>query len=57
MTGNIFRGHIQDALFNMVGIWTSQGIQLLGMPTEAIHTRSCRTATFPSRTPATSSTT
>lgn len=38
MTGNIFRGHIQDALFNMVGIWTSQGIQLLGMPTEAIHT-------------------
>ena len=38
MTGNIFRGHIQDALFNMIGIWTGQGIQLLGMPTEAIHT-------------------
>ncbi len=38
MTGNIFKGHIQDALFNMIGIWTSQGIQLLGMPTEAIHT-------------------
>ncbi|MDR2131382.1 MAG: lysine 5,6-aminomutase subunit alpha [Odoribacteraceae bacterium] len=38
MTGNIFRGHIQDALFNLVGIWTAQGIQLLGMPTEAIHT-------------------
>lgn len=38
MTGNIFRGHIQDALFNIVGIWTHQGIQLLGMPTEAIHT-------------------
>ena len=38
MTGNIFRGHIQDALFNMIGIWTHQGIQLLGMPTEAIHT-------------------
>lgn len=38
MTGNIFRGHIQDALFNMVGIWTHQGLQLLGMPTEAIHT-------------------
>lgn len=38
MTGNIFRGHIQDALFNMIGIWTSQGLQLLGMPTEAIHT-------------------
>ena len=38
MTGNIFRGHLQDALFNMVGVWTHQGIQLLGMPTEAIHT-------------------
>ena len=38
MTGNIFRGHIQDALFNMIGVWTNQGIQLLGMPTEAIHT-------------------
>ena len=38
MTGNIFRGHIQDALFNMIGIWTHQGLQLLGMPTEAIHT-------------------
>lgn len=38
MTGNIFRGHIQDALFNMIGIWTNQGLQLLGMPTEAIHT-------------------
>ena len=38
MTGNIFRGHLQDALFNIIGIWTNQGIQLLGMPTEAIHT-------------------
>lgn len=38
MTGNIFRGHLQDALFNMIGVWTNQGIQLLGMPTEAIHT-------------------
>ena len=38
MTGNIFRGHLQDALFNMIGIWTSQGLQLLGMHTEAIHT-------------------
>ncbi len=38
MTGNIFRGHIQDALFNLVGIWTQQGIQLLGMMTEAMHT-------------------
>lgn len=38
MTGNIFLGHIQDALFNIIGIWTHQGLQLLGMPTEAIHT-------------------
>ncbi|MBU5437005.1 lysine 5,6-aminomutase subunit alpha [Tissierella sp. MSJ-40] len=38
MTGNIFKGHIQDALFNMVSIMTNQGIQLLGMLTEAIHT-------------------
>lgn len=38
MTGNIFRGHLQDALFNMISIWTHQGIQLLGMMTEAIHT-------------------
>lgn len=38
MTGNIFRGHLQDALFNFISIWTQQGIQLLGMPTEAIHT-------------------
>lgn len=38
MTGNIFKGHIQDALFNAVSIMTGQGIQLLGMLTEAIHT-------------------
>ncbi|MCG4583992.1 lysine 5,6-aminomutase subunit alpha, partial [Anaerosalibacter bizertensis] len=38
MTGNIFKGHVQDALFNMVAIMTNQGIQLLGMLTEAIHT-------------------
>lgn len=38
MTGNIFKGHIQDALFNVISIWTKQGIQLLGMLTEAIHT-------------------
>jgi len=38
MTGNIFRGHIQNALFNEIAIWTGQGIQLLGMMTEAIHT-------------------
>lgn len=38
MTGNIFRGQIQDALFNQISIWTGQGIQLLGMITEAVHT-------------------
>lgn len=38
MTGNIFRGHVQDTLFNVISIWTKQGIQLLGMLTEAIHT-------------------
>lgn len=38
MTGNIFRGHIQDALFNMVTILTGQKLCLLGMMTEAIHT-------------------
>ncbi len=38
MTGNIFKGHLQDALFNVISIWTNQGIQLLGMMTEAIHT-------------------
>jgi len=38
MTGNVFKGHIQDALFNLIGAWTKQGIQLLGMMTEAMHT-------------------
>ncbi|WZL73567.1 lysine 5,6-aminomutase subunit alpha [Clostridiaceae bacterium 35-E11] len=38
MTGNIYKGHIQDALFNMVAIMTNQSLQLLGMLTEAIHT-------------------
>ncbi|MBN7773027.1 lysine 5,6-aminomutase subunit alpha [Clostridium aminobutyricum] len=38
MTGNIFKGHIQDALFNLVSVWTDQSLQLLGMLTEAIHT-------------------
>ncbi len=38
MTGNIFKGHVQNALFNMVSVMTNQGIQLLGMLTEAIHT-------------------
>jgi beta-lysine 5,6-aminomutase alpha subunit len=38
MTGNIYRGHIQDALFNLVSVWSGQSIQLLGMLTEAVHT-------------------
>ena len=38
MTGNIFKGHVQDALFNMITIMTNQRIHLLGMLTEAIHT-------------------
>lgn len=38
MTGNIFKGHVQDAMFNLIGSWTRQGIQLLGMMTEAMHT-------------------
>ena len=37
-TGNIFKGHIQDALFNMITIMTNQKIHLLGMLTEALHT-------------------
>ncbi len=38
MTGDVFKGHLQDALFNMISIWSHQGIQLLGMMTEALHT-------------------
>lgn len=38
MTGNIFKGQIQNTLFNAISIWTGQGIQLLGMITEAVHT-------------------
>lgn len=38
MTGNIFKGHIQDALFNIITITTNQRLCLLGMLTEAIHT-------------------
>lgn len=37
-TGNIFKGHVQDALFNMVTVTTGQKVHLLGMLTEAIHT-------------------
>ncbi|MDR1246341.1 MAG: lysine 5,6-aminomutase subunit alpha [Clostridiales Family XIII bacterium] len=38
MTGNIYKGHIQDALFNLIAVWSGQSLQLLGMLTEAIHT-------------------
>ena len=38
MNGNIFQGHVQDALFNVVTVATNQQIHLLGMLTEAIHT-------------------
>ncbi|MBT9153687.1 MAG: L-beta-lysine 5,6-aminomutase alpha subunit [Firmicutes bacterium] len=38
MTGNIFRGHSMNALFNLTSVLTGQGIHLLGMLTEAIHT-------------------
>lgn len=37
-TGDIFKGQVQDALFNMVTIMTGQKLHLLGMLTEAIHT-------------------
>lgn len=38
MSGDIFRGHVLDSFFNLAGVLTGQGIQLLGMPTEAILT-------------------
>lgn len=38
MTGNIFKGYIQNTMFNLAGNLTNQGIQLLGMMTEAMHT-------------------
>ncbi|MCQ2736859.1 MAG: lysine 5,6-aminomutase subunit alpha [bacterium] len=38
MTGNIFRGHVQDSFFTQASVMTGQTIHLLGMLTEAIHT-------------------
>lgn len=35
---DIFYSHLMDAVFNLLGRMTGQGIQLLGMATEAIHT-------------------
>jgi beta-lysine 5,6-aminomutase alpha subunit len=38
MTGDIFKGHLIDALFNLTSVMTNQEIHLCGMLTEAIHT-------------------
>ncbi len=38
MTGNIFKGHVQNAMFNLASVMTGQSIHLLGMLTEALHT-------------------
>lgn len=38
MEGDIFYSHVYDSVFNLVSVMTNQGIHLLGMPTEAIHT-------------------
>ncbi len=38
MTGNIFKGHSMNSMFNLTSVLTGQGIHLLGMLTEAIHT-------------------
>ncbi len=38
MSGDIFRTHLVDGMFNLVGVISRQEIQLLGMPSEAIHT-------------------
>ena len=38
MTGDIFKGHLVDAMFNLTSVMTHQTIHLCGMLTEAIHT-------------------
>jgi beta-lysine 5,6-aminomutase alpha subunit len=38
MTGDIFKGHLLDAMFNLTSVVTKQTIHLCGMMTEAIHT-------------------
>ena len=38
MTGDVFKGHLIDALFNLTSVMTGQTIHLCGMLTEAIHT-------------------
>ena len=38
MTGDVFRGYLLDAFFNLAGAMTDQGILLVGMMTEAVVT-------------------
>jgi beta-lysine 5,6-aminomutase alpha subunit len=38
MTGDVFKGHLIDAMFNLTSVMTAQSIHLCGMLTEAIHT-------------------
>ncbi|MBD5635844.1 MAG: D-lysine 5,6-aminomutase subunit alpha [Candidatus Eremiobacteraeota bacterium] len=38
MTGDVFKGHLVDAMFNLTSVMTKQTIHLCGMMTEAIHT-------------------
>ncbi len=38
MTGDIFKGHLVDAMFNLTSVMTHQTVHLCGMLTEAIHT-------------------
>ncbi len=38
MTGDVFKGHLIDAMFNLTSVMTGQTIHLCGMLTEAIHT-------------------
>lgn len=38
MTGNIFRTHAIDTLFNLITVSTNQSIQTIGVPTEGIYT-------------------
>ena len=38
MTGDVFKGHLIDAMFNLTSVMTGQSIHLCGMLTEAIHT-------------------
>lgn len=51
MTGDIFMGHVQNAMFNLASVLTGQSIHLLGMLTEAIHTPTSATASSVWRTP------